>query len=172
MEATPFASRSWIIQIEGLTKSFGNHQALRGMDLNVQHGESIAIFGPNGAGKTTLIRILATVINPSSGKVTVDGLNLKDNAEEVRRKIGVVTHQTFLYRNLTAYENLEFYSRLFDVPRHKERIREVVDMMGMTPRLHDRIGTFSRGMQQRLSIARSLLHRPRRKLGRVRVAAA
>lgn len=160
MEVTPFASRSWIIQIEGLTKSFGNHQALKGIDLNVQHGESIAIFGPNGAGKTTLIRILATVINPSSGKVTVDGLNLKDNAEEVRRKIGVVTHQTFLYRNLTAYENLEFYSRLFDVPRHKERIREVVDMMGMTPRLHDRIGTFSRGMQQRLSIARSLLHKP------------
>lgn len=160
MEATSFASRSRIIQIEGLTKSFGNHQALKGIDLNVQHGESIAIFGPNGAGKTTLIRILATVINPSSGKVTVDGLNLKDNAEEVRRKIGVVTHQTFLYRNLTAYENLEFYSRLFDVPRHKERIREVVDMMGMTPRLHDRIGTFSRGMQQRLSIARSLLHKP------------
>ena len=99
-------------------------------------------------------------MNPSSGKVLVDGLNLKNNAEEIRRKIGVVTHQTFLYNNLTAYENLEFYSRMYDVPRRKERIHEVVAMVGMTSRLHDRVGTLSRGMQQRLTIARSLLHKP------------
>lgn len=160
METTPSTSQSSIIQIEGLTKSFGNNQALRGIDLDVKHGESIAVFGPNGAGKTTLIRVLATVINPSSGRVIIDGLDLKKKADDIRRKIGVVTHQTFLYSNLTAYENLEFYGRLFDVTDRKERICEVVDIMGMTPHLHDRIGTLSHGMQQRLSIARSLLHRP------------
>ena len=99
-------------------------------------------------------------MNPSSGRVLVDGLNLKNNAEEIRRRIGVVAHQTFLYSNLTAYENLEFYSRMYDVPRRQERIHEVVAMVGMTSRLYDRVGTLSRGMQQRLSIARSLLHKP------------
>ncbi len=154
------ASQAWAIEVQGLTKAFSNHLALRGVDLTVGQGESVVIFGPNGAGKTTLIKVLATIMNPSSGRVLVDGLNLKNNAEEVRRRIGVVTHQTFLYSNLTAYENLEFYSRMYDVPRRKERIHEVVDVVGMTSRLYDRVGTLSRGMQQRLSIARSLLHKP------------
>ena len=154
------ASQAWAIEIRGLSKSFGNHLALRGIDLGVRQGESVVILGPNGAGKTTLIKVLATIMNPSSGRVLIDGIDLKNNAEEIRRKIGVVTHQTFLYGNLTAYENLEFYSRMYDVPKHKERIHEVAAMMGMTSRLHDRVGTLSRGMQQRLSIARSLLHKP------------
>ncbi len=153
-------SQVCVVELQGLTKSFGNHLALAGIDLEVRRGQSVVIFGPNGAGKTTLIKVLATIMTPSSGRVLVDGLNLKNNAEEIRRRIGVVAHQTFLYSNLTAYENLEFYSRMYDVPRRKERIREVVDMVGMTSRLHDRVGTLSRGMQQRLSIARSLLHKP------------
>ncbi len=160
MERPGSAPQAWAIKAQGLTKLFGNHPALRGMDLEVRAGESVVIFGPNGAGKTTLIKVLATIMNPSSGKVLVDGLNLKNNAEEIRRKIGVVTHQTFLYNNLTAYENLAFYSRMYDVPSCKERIHEVVAMVGMTSRLHDRVGTLSRGMQQRLTIARSLLHKP------------
>ena len=160
MEKSSSASQAWIIEVQGLTKSFGKHLALSGIDLAVRQGESVVIFGPNGAGKTTLIKVLATIMNPSSGIVLVDGLNLKNNAEELRRKIGVVSHQTFLYGNLTAYENLEFYSRMYDVPRRKERIHEVVAMVGMTSRLYDRVGTLSRGMQQRLSIARSLLHKP------------
>ncbi|MBI4304602.1 MAG: heme ABC exporter ATP-binding protein CcmA [Chloroflexi bacterium] len=148
------------IEVQGLTKSFGIYQALRGVDLKVSRGEVMVIFGPNGAGKTTLIKILATISRPSSGTVLIDGLDLKDKAEEIRRQIGVVSHQTFLYHNLTAYENLEFYGRMFDVPRRRERIHEVVELVGMTARLHDRVGTFSRGMQQRLSIARCLLHKP------------
>jgi len=160
MEGLNSASQAWAIEVQGLTKSLGNHLALRGIDLEVRQGEFVVIFGPNGAGKTTLIKVLATIMNPSSGRVLVDGLNLKNDAEEIRRRIGVVTHQTFLYGNLTAYENLEFYSRMYDVPRHKERIDEVVAMVGMTSRLYDRVGTLSRGMQQRLSIARSLLHKP------------
>ncbi len=160
MEEPSATSQDWAVKVEGLTKSFSNKLALRGIDLEVRRGESVVLFGPNGAGKTTLIKVLATIMNPSSGRVLIDGLSLKNNAEEIRRRIGVVTHQTFLYSNLTAYENLEFYSRMYDVPRRKERIQEVAAMVGMTSRLHDRVGTLSRGMQQRLSIARSLLHRP------------
>ncbi len=160
MERPGSASQAWAVKVEGLTKSFGNHLALRGIDLEVKQRESVVIFGPNGAGKTTLIKVLATIMNPSSGRILVDGLSLKNNAEEIRHRIGVVTHQTFLYSNLTAYENLEFYSRMYDVLRRKERIHEVVAMVGMTSRLHDRVGALSRGMQQRLSIARSLLHKP------------
>jgi heme ABC exporter ATP-binding subunit CcmA len=149
-----------MVEIQGLTKSFGSRLALRGVDLEIGQGEFVVTFGPNGAGKTTLIKVLSTIMHPSSGRILVDGLELKDNAEEIRRRIGVVTHQTFLYNSLTGYENLTFYSRMYDVPRPKERINEVVAMVGMTSRLHDRVGTLSRGMQQRLSIARSLLHKP------------
>lgn len=152
--------QSRIIEARGVTKSFGNHLAINGVDLKVVKGESVVIFGPNGAGKTTLIKILATIMNPTSGRLLIDGMSPKDNAEGIRRRIGVITHQTFLYSMLTAYENLEFYSRLYDVPRARERIHEVAGLVAMTARLHDRVGTLSRGMQQRLSIARSLLHRP------------
>ncbi|MDP2729456.1 MAG: ABC transporter ATP-binding protein [Dehalococcoidales bacterium] len=149
-----------LVEIQGLTKSFGHQRVLRGIDLEVKRGESVVIFGPNGAGKTTLIKVLATIMNPSSGTVLIDGLSPRNNAEEIRRRIGVVTHQTFLYSNLTAYENLEFYSRLYDVPGYKTRITEVAAMVAITSRLHDRVGTLSRGMQQRVSVARSLLHKP------------
>ena len=160
MKEAGSTSQAWAIKVQGLTKSFGIHHALRGIDLEVRQGTSLVIFGPNGAGKSTLIKVLATIINPSSGKVLVDGLSLKSNAEEIRYRIGVVSHQTFLYGNLSVYENLEFYSRMYDVSYPRERIREVLDMVDMTSRLHDRVGTFSRGMQQRISIARALLHKP------------
>lgn len=158
MKEAESTSQVWAVEVRGLTKSFGDHLALRGVDLRVGLGETLAIFGPNGAGKTTLIKLMATIMNPSSGEVLVGGL--AKNTEEMRRRIGIVTHQTFLYSNLTAQENLEFYSRMYDVPRFKERIRQVVAMVGMTSRLYDRVGTLSRGMQQRLSIARALLHKP------------
>jgi len=160
MERADSASQPWAIEIKGLTKSFGDQLALRGIDLEVEQGESVVIFGPNGAGKTTLIKVLATIMNPSSGHILIDGLNPKKNAEEIRRRIGVVTHQTFLYSNLTAYENLEFYARMYDVPGRKERIHELASITGMTSRLRDRVSALSRGMQQRISIARSLLHKP------------
>lgn len=148
------------IEVRGLTKTFDDFPALRGFDLKVGRGESVVVFGPNGAGKTTLIRVLSTIINPSSGTVLIGGLNLKERAEEARRLIGVVSHHTLLYNNLSAFENLEFYGRLYDVPHLKERIDEVTALVGMTPRLHDRVSTLSRGMQQRFAIARALLHRP------------
>jgi heme exporter protein A len=116
------------------------------------------VFGPKGAGKTTLIKILSTIMNPSSGTILMDGLDIKTQALKIRKKIGVVSHNTFLYGNLTAFENLEFYRRLYDMPRN--RIQEVTEMVEMTSRLHDKVNTLSRGMQQRFAIARALLHRP------------
>lgn len=154
------ASQALAFDVQGLTRSFGQHKALRGIDLKVEPEECLVVFGPNGAGKTTLVKILATIMRASSGRILVAGLDLKADAEDIRRRIGVVTHQTFLYSNLTAYENLEFYSRLYDVPARRERIEEVVSQVGMTSRLHDRVGTLSRGMQQRISIARAVLHKP------------
>ena len=160
MDAGGSTAQTRAIQVQGLTKSFGRNPALRGIDIEISHGESVVIFGPNGAGKTTLLKILATILKPTAGKIIVNGLVFKEKPEEIRRQIGMVSHQTFLYGNLTAYENLEFYCRMYDVPARQERIHEVVEMVGMTPRLHDRVGTLSRGMQQRLSIARALLHNP------------
>ncbi len=148
------------LEIRGLTKSFGDFHALRGVDLIVGRGETVAIFGPNGAGKTTLIKLLATIMRPSSGRIIIDGLDTRTHPEEARRRIGVVTHQTYLYGNLTVSENLEFYATMYDVSHRQERIREVVRLVAMTSRLHDRVSTLSRGMQQRISIARALLHQP------------
>ena len=148
------------IEVRDLTKSFGVHSVLRGINFRVEAGEAAVIFGPNGAGKTTLIKILATIMSPSSGDISFGGLSLKDNAEEIRRQVGVVTHQPFLYGDLSVYENLAFFSRMYDVPQPKERIREVVAMVGMSRRLHDRVRELSHGMKQRIAIARALLHRP------------
>ncbi len=148
------------IEVRGLTKSFGNNLALGGIDLEVETGKTLAVFGPNGAGKTTLIKILASIMKPTAGDVSINGLSLKDNAEAIRSHIGIVSHQTFLYGNLSAYENLRFYSRMYDVPHYQKRIKQVAAMVGMESRLYDRVGTLSRGMQQRFSIARALLHNP------------
>lgn len=148
------------IEVKGLTKTFDDFPALRGIDLEVARGESLVIFGPNGAGKTTLLRVLATIIRPSAGTVLLGGLDLKEQAEQVRRLIGVVSHHPLLYSGLSAFENLQFYGHLYDVPSLKERIEEVAGLVGMAARLHDRVSTLSRGMQQRFAIARALLHHP------------
>ena len=149
---------SFAIEAMRICKSFNEKMALRDVDLKVAAGETLALFGPNGAGKTNLINILASIMNPSSGDVFVYGLRAKNEAEKIRRQIGIVSHNTFLYDNLTAFENLDFYRRLYDLPR--ERIYEVSALVGMQNFLHDFSGTLSRGMQQRLAIARALLHKP------------
>ncbi len=148
------------IDVKGLTKSFGNLHALKGIALTVDKGEFLTIFGPNGAGKTTLIRILSTLTKASSGQVTIDGYSLEKNADMIRRKIGVIAHQTFLYENLTAAENLFFYGKLYSVKNLSEKIERIIIDVGLGLRRNDRVHTFSRGMQQRLSIARAMLHDP------------
>jgi heme exporter protein A len=149
-----------VIRIDQLTKLFNHRPALKSIDLQVKQGETVVVFGPNGAGKTTLLKILSTVMKPTSGRIVINGFDLKKDADEIRRHIGVVSHHTSLYGNLTACENLEFYACLYDIKDTKQRAMEVATMVGMTTCLHDRVETFSRGMQQRISIARSLLHNP------------
>ena len=148
------------VEVQKLTKLLGNRHVLRGVDLSVNRGESLVIFGPNGAGKTTLVKILATLLKPSSGNVWLDGVDIRDKAEDVRHRISLVTHQTFLYDNLTIYENLKFYGKMYNIPDLETRIREVIAWVNLESRLHDRVGTLSHGMQRRASIARAFLHNP------------
>ena len=148
------------VEVSALTKSFDVFPALRGVDLKITAGESAVILGPNGAGKTTLLKILATIMHPSSGSFTVEGLDFKRDAAAVRRRLGLVSHHSFLYGSLTIYENLEFYGRMYDVPNLPVRIGELVETVGMSTRLHSRLSTLSRGMQQRVAIARALLPEP------------
>jgi heme exporter protein A len=151
---------SWAIEARGVTKLFGERHALRGIDLQVSRGENLVIFGPNGAGKTTLVKILSTLVKPSSGSVWLNGINISDKPAQIRRKISLVSHQTFLYDDLTVYENLKFYGKMHDVPNLKQRIHEVISWVQLEPRINDRVGTLSHGLQQRASIARAILHNP------------
>jgi heme exporter protein A len=148
------------IEARGLEKSFGEHRALAGVDLKVAGGECLVIFGPNGAGKTTLLKVLSTLMKPSSGIVLLEGVDARAEPVLVRRRLSLVSHETFLYDNLTLYENLKFYGKMYDVPELERRIGEVTAMVRLESRLHDRVGTLSRGLQQRASFARAVLHQP------------
>lgn len=134
--------------------------ALRGIDLDIRPGEFVTIAGPNGAGKTTLLRILATLSRPTGGQVSIAGHALPRGADDARRQIGLLSHQPLLYGDLTAEENLQFFGRMYDVPDLHRRAQERLDEVGLLERRGDRTRTFSRGMQQRLAIARALLHDP------------
>jgi ABC-type multidrug transport system ATPase subunit len=144
----------------GLAKRYGHACALSPTDLTVEPGERVAVFGHNGAGKTTLIRLLATAIRPSEGQVWVRGRAASDAPADVRRELGLVSHTTYLYPDLTATENLHFYARMFGLDRIEERIDRSVRRVGLHAVRDRRVRTFSRGMQQRLSIARATLHEP------------
>ncbi|MEI7555602.1 heme ABC exporter ATP-binding protein CcmA [Candidatus Chlorohelix sp.] len=154
------AAHSVMIRAKGLHKNFGNRAVLRGVDLDLRQGEFVTLLGPNGAGKTTLLRILATLARPTSGTIEIAGIALKDARPTIRGLLGVISHQTFLYEDLNAFENLRFYGRLYDVPELEKRIHEVLEKVGLERRAIDRVRTYSRGMQQRLSIARAILHNP------------
>ncbi len=148
------------IKIEGLEKSFGRRKVLDDIDLELSAGRFLAVFGPNGAGKTTLVRIMATLLAPTKGKVVVAGMDVSDDPNEIRKKIGLISHSPLLYPELTAEENLRFYGALYGVARLEERIEELLSEVELDHRRYDRVGTFSKGMYQRLAIARALLHRP------------
>jgi heme exporter protein A len=154
------AASTRAIEVHGLEKSFGEHRALRGIDLTVSRGECLVIFGPNGAGKTTLLKILSTLMKPSAGSVCLDGIDIRDKPVQIRRRISLVSHQTFLYDDLTVLENLRFYGRMYDIADLEKRIREVISWVQLESRRHDRVGTLSRGLQQRASMARAVLHNP------------
>jgi heme exporter protein A len=149
-----------MIKVRKLIKRFGLKTVLRGLDFDVEQGEFVALLGPNGAGKTTFLRILASLSRPSMGGVNIAGYRLPDQAAAVRRRLGVVSHLPLLYGDLTAEENLRFYGRMYGVANLRERVKEVLALVGLTTRRRDLVRTFSRGMQQRLAIGRAVLHDP------------
>ncbi len=149
-----------MITVKKLVKRFGLKTVLRGVDFEVQPGEFVALLGPNGAGKTTFLRILASLSRPSLGEVRIAGYKLPREAAQVRARLGVVSHLALLYGDLTAEENLRFYARMYNIPDHALRITEVLEMVGLEARRHDLVRTYSRGMQQRLTIGRAVLHDP------------
>jgi heme exporter protein A len=149
-----------VITVRQLSKRFGLKNVLHHLDFDVQEGEFVALMGPNGAGKTTFLRILATLSKPSSGKVVVAGYSLPDQAADIRQRLGVVSHLPLLYGDLSAEENLLFYSRMYSIADPQNRISEVLEFVGLANRRKDLVRTFSRGMQQRLSIGRAILHDP------------
>ncbi len=143
-----------------LAKTFGSHYALRGVSLQVNRNEATAIFGPNGAGKTTFLRIISGLSRPSSGEVLFNGRPLQENPEAARAQIGVIGHQSFLYSELTAAENLTFYGKLYGLIDLPSRIKQALEEVGLEARSGDRVAGFSRGMLQRLAIARAMIHNP------------
>ena len=157
---TSTAAAPAMIELRKLTKAFGRKVVLRGIDLTVGAGESLVIFGPNGAGKTTLMRILASLSRPSSGTVHIGGLDMATHSDGIRRHLGLVSHAPLLYDSLTGEENLRFFARLYRMPDPGPRIMSLLEQVGLVRRRGDLVRTYSRGMVQRLAIARALLHDP------------
>jgi len=140
-----------VIRAEGLEKRYGRKRVLRGVDLAVGRGELLLVTGPNGSGKTTLLRVCAGLALPSAGSVEV---------EVDRSRLGYLGHEALLYRELTALENLDLYGRLYRVPERRERIGMLLERFGLWDARGERVGSYSRGMTQRLALCRVLLHDP------------
>ena len=149
-----------MIEVEGLVKTYGLNPVLRGINLSIPAGQAVTLVGPNGAGKTTMMRIVATLLAPSSGHVSIGGWPLPRHAQRVRPHIGLVSHQSLLYGDLTAAENLSFFGQLYGLPRNGPEIQQALRRVGLAARARDPVRTFSRGMIQRLTIARATLHHP------------
>ena len=147
------------IQVAGLAKRYGHKWALRGIDLTVAAGESVALLGPNGSGKSTLLRILATAARPTFGEVRVCGISSNDN-DAVRRHVGLLSDRPPLYNELTALENLKFAAAMYGMRASEEDLRNALSAVGLGRAVSARVGTFSQGMAQRLSVARAALQDP------------
>jgi len=148
----------WVIEAENLGKTFAWVPVLHEISYRVAQGETVAIFGPNGAGKTTFLRLLATLLQPSSGTLRLFG-RTPDNPA-VRRKLGFLGHESFLYPDLTPIENLTFYGKAYRLLDLRDRIAFVLQFVGLQDWGNTQVRTFSRGMEQRVALARALLHEP------------
>jgi heme exporter protein A len=146
------------LEIEGLARHYGERAALSDVSLSLAEGQTLVVFGPNGAGKTTLLRVLATLLRPHTGSVRVLGSSLPGEAWAVRGRVGLLGHEPLLYRELSARENLRFHARLHGVG--EERVRELLESVAMGARANEPLRTLSRGMVQRVAVARTVLHDP------------
>ncbi len=149
-----------MISARGLTKTYERVPAVRAIDLEVAPGETIALLGANGAGKTTLLRMLATLDKPTAGQLEIAGIDALRKPQQVRALLGLVAHQTYLHPELSAAEDLRFYGQLYGVPELDRRIERLLAEFGLAGRGGSRVAALSRGQQQRLTIARALLHEP------------
>ena len=152
-----------MIEARAVTKRFGRRTVLNGLNLKIDDGEIVALMGPNGAGKTTLLRLMSTLAEPSGGDVLLGGKSVYDDPVIARRSIGVVGHSTYTYDDLTAMENLRFYWAMNGLPRKDFEAtgKRLLQRVGLSHRMNDRVAVFSKGMRQRLAVARAILHSPK-----------
>jgi heme exporter protein A len=148
------------LESEDIRKTFGHFTALSGVTLNVERGEFLALFGRNGAGKTTFLKIAATLVRHTHGKLRVEGVDIGEAPEQARRHIGFLSHNTYIYRDLNPVENLRFFAKLYGLKDPDKRIDSLLDRVGLHRRASDPVRGFSRGLHQRLGIARVMLHDP------------
>ncbi|MDQ2714966.1 MAG: ATP-binding cassette domain-containing protein [Chloroflexota bacterium] len=150
------------ISVEKLSRSFGDIQAVKGIDLHVEQGETFGFLGPNGAGKSTTIKMLCTLLRPTSGRAWINGYDIERQASQVRQSIGIVFQDPTLDEYLSAEQNLYYHCMIYHTPRktRETRIREVLQLVGLDDRRKDIVKTFSGGMKRRLEVARGLLHEP------------
>ncbi|MGE7688492.1 ABC transporter ATP-binding protein [Lysinibacillus sp. NPDC097214] len=149
-----------IVQLQNLSKTIGGKQLIQQLNIDLYPGQITGFLGPNGAGKTTTIRMMTGLMNPTEGKVIIDGLSLQDNYEEAISKVGVIVENPEMYKFMTGYKNLLHFARMHKNVT-KERIQEVVRQVGLENRIHEKVSTYSLGMRQRLGLAQALLHRPK-----------
>ena len=152
-----------MISVKNLTKEFKTVTAVENISFDIDESEIFAFLGPNGAGKTTTIRMLSTLISPTSGSITIDGKDPKTNGEYIRSMIGLLTEAPGLYEKISAYDNLDYFSSFYDVQdkQRKANIEKYLKMFGLWQRKDDLAGTYSKGMKQKLALTRALIHEPR-----------
>lgn len=148
------------IKLDKVGKSYGHIEALRGVSFSLEKGDFLSIFGPNGAGKSTLLKILSAQTRPTKGKVYFAGIDLSNQPNNFRKTFGVVSHLPFLYENLSAFDNLKFYGKLYGVDNIEAKVEDILKKVELLDRKNDYVRGYSRGMLQRLSIARALIHDP------------
>jgi ABC-2 type transport system ATP-binding protein len=150
-----------MIETHDLTKQFDDHVAVDGLTLSIAEGEVFGFLGPNGAGKTTTVRMLTSLIGPTRGTATVAGFQVGRDNQDIRRTVGILTESPGMYDRLSAYRNLRIYAELYEVADVAGQVEKYLRMLGLWERRNDAAGTFSKGMRQKLAIARALLHEPR-----------
>lgn len=150
-----------MIQTENLTKTFDSFTAVDRLSLDIAEGEVFGFLGPNGAGKTTTVRMLTSLIAPSAGSAIVAGYRVGTDDQTIRRNVGILTETPGLYDRLSAERNLRIYATLYEVPDVAGQVEKYLRLLGLWERRHDAAGTFSKGMKQKLAIARALLHEPK-----------
>jgi len=153
-------SITFALRAEDIRKTFGHFTALAGVTLEVKRGEFLTLFGRNGAGKTTFLKIASTHVRETHGRLWIEAIDIREKPEQARRHIGFLSHNTYLYRDLNPVENLRFFAQLYGVRNSEERIHSLLDRVGLRRRASDPVRAFSRGLHQRVGIARVMLHDP------------